>query len=84
VGELRAATTAPIAVGFGVRTAADVAAVHDLGADAAVVGTATVERVERALADGRDPVGDLRAFVGDLRPNSTAPIPPTAPQGVLS
>ena len=48
VAELRAAKTAPVAVGFGVRTAVDVAAVHDLGADAAVVGTATVDRVERA------------------------------------
>lgn len=81
VAELRAATTAPVAVGFGVRTAADVAAVHDLGADAAVVGTATVDRVERTLAGGRDVVGDLRAFVRHLRPDTTAAI---TPQGATS
>jgi tryptophan synthase alpha chain len=81
VADLRAATAAPIAVGFGVRTAADVQAVHELGADAAVVGTATVDRVERALADGRDVAGDLRAFVSHLRPDPTAPI---TPQGALS
>ena len=80
VAELRAAKTAPVAVGFGVRTAVDVAAVHDLGADAAVVGTATVDRVERA-GRRRDVVGDLHAFVRDLRPDTTAAI---TPQGATS
>jgi tryptophan synthase alpha chain len=69
VARLRDATAAPIAVGFGVRTADDVARVHGLGADAAVVGTAGVSVIERAVTDGRDVVADLRDFVGDLAPD---------------
>jgi tryptophan synthase alpha chain len=72
LADLRASATAPIAVGFGIRSAADVARVHDLGADAAVVGTAAVSRVERALADGRDAVTGLHELVRSLRP---APVP---------
>jgi tryptophan synthase alpha chain len=66
VARLRQATTAPIAVGFGVRTRDDVARVHDLGADAAIVGTAAVSVVERAAAERRDVVADMRVFVGEL------------------
>lgn len=47
-------TGAPIAVGFGVRTAADVRAVGELGAHAAVIGTALVEQIERAALQGHD------------------------------
>jgi tryptophan synthase alpha chain len=65
---LRATTTAPVAVGFGVRGRADVAAVARTGADAAVVGTTAVAAVERALAAGRDVVDDLVRLVTDLRP----------------
>jgi tryptophan synthase alpha chain len=42
VAALRQATTVPIAVGFGVRDRDDVAAIGELGADAAVVGSAAV------------------------------------------
>jgi tryptophan synthase alpha chain len=48
IATLRALTRAPIAVGFGVRSADDVARVQRLGADAAIVGTAAVAEVERA------------------------------------
>ncbi len=65
---LRARAAGPIAVGFGIRSAADVARVHDLGADAAVVGTAAVSRVERALAEGRDVAADLHDLARSLRP----------------
>ena len=78
VASLRAAATAPVAVGFGVRTAADVAAVAGLGADAAVVGTAVVARVERALTDRRDVVAELRDLVRSLRPE---PSPTPSPRG---
>ncbi|MFF4173870.1 tryptophan synthase subunit alpha [Streptomyces sp. NPDC001744] len=64
---LRAGTTSPVAVGFGVRTRADVAALEDLGADAAVVGSAGVARIEHALSQGRDPVGEFASFVRELR-----------------
>lgn len=60
IATLRAATELPIAVGFGIKTpeqAADIARV----ADAAVVGSALVERIREGLdADGR-PRADLVA-----------------------
>ncbi|MFB7257534.1 tryptophan synthase subunit alpha [Streptomyces nojiriensis] len=64
---LRAEATAPVAVGFGVRTRADIAALEDLGADAAVVGSAGVARIEQALTEGRDPVEEFASFVRELR-----------------
>lgn len=71
VATLRAGTTFPIAVGFGVRTRADMATIHDCGADAAIVGSAGVARVENALANGHDVIADLRDFVLSIQP----PIP---------
>jgi tryptophan synthase alpha chain len=68
VAHLRGLTTAPIAVGFGVRTRDDVAAVRTCGADAVIVGSAAVARVEEALAEGRDVIGDLCGFVRSLQP----------------
>jgi len=61
VARIRKQTDLPIAVGFGIRTptqAADVAGV----ADAAVVGTAIVEKVAGALNEQNVPAGDV---VGD-------------------
>ncbi|GAB1510088.1 tryptophan synthase subunit alpha [Actinophytocola sp. KF-1] len=69
---LRATTRAPVAVGFGVRDHTDVAALADLGADAAVVGSAAVAVVEHALGTGRDVAGDLTAFTTALRPRQGA------------
>jgi tryptophan synthase alpha chain len=67
IAALRAKASAPIAVGFGVRTGADVSTVGRAGADAAIVGSACVASLERSLAAGRDPVVDMRAFLDDLR-----------------
>ncbi|MET8545048.1 tryptophan synthase subunit alpha [Kitasatospora sp. NPDC004799] len=63
-------TTAPIAVGFGVRSWADIARLHRLGADAAVVGSAGVARIERALAEGADVVEEFHTFVHTVSPYS--------------
>lgn len=63
VAALRAATREPIAVGFGLRSRADVAAVRDIGADAAVVGSAGILRIEQAVAAGRSVVSDFQNFV---------------------
>ncbi|MGH3791229.1 MAG: tryptophan synthase subunit alpha, partial [Pseudonocardiaceae bacterium] len=71
IATLRAGTSAPIAVGFGVRTRADLSTIYDCGADAAIVGSAGVARVEYALANGHDVNADLRDFVLFLQP----PIP---------
>jgi tryptophan synthase alpha chain len=67
IAGLRERTPAPIATGFGVRTAADVRAVAEAGSDAAIVGSACVACLERAVAAGRDPVADMRRFVTALR-----------------
>ncbi|WP_327358836.1 tryptophan synthase subunit alpha [Streptomyces sp. NBC_01304] len=74
VTALRAHTTSPIAVGFGVRNRDDVEAVHAAGADAVIIGSAGVARIETALTEGRDVVGDFRSFVRSLQPvRATAP-----------
>ena len=64
---LRANTSAPIAVGFGVRGRAEIEALRDLGADAVIIGSAAVARVEKAGAEQRDVVADLAGFVAGLR-----------------
>jgi tryptophan synthase alpha chain len=65
VRRLKQSTDLPIAVGFGIRSAAQAAEVARV-ADAAVVGSALVQRVaERLDAEGR-PLGDCAAHVLDL------------------
>ena len=54
VARVRAATGLPVAVGFGIRTPERAAAVARV-ADAAVVGTALVEQVAQAQAQGVEP-----------------------------
>lgn len=66
LAELRRTTTAPIAVGFGVGSARDVAALIDAGADAAVVGSAAVAVVEATLDTRGDIAGELTEFVQEL------------------
>jgi tryptophan synthase alpha chain len=68
IATLRTHTAAPIAVGFGVRTRADVEAVSATGADAVIVGSAGVARVADAQAAGRDVVADFRDFVRAIQP----------------
>ena len=68
VAALRTGTTAPIAVGFGVRTAQDVAAVRATGADGVIVGSTAVARAESAAAAGKDVAADLRDLVQELIP----------------
>ena len=71
IAELRLDAHAPIAVGFGVKTRADVTAVHALGADAVIVGSAGVARVEEALAYHRDVVREFADFVRSVHPGHT-------------
>ncbi|MDP9607823.1 tryptophan synthase subunit alpha [Streptomyces hygroscopicus] len=66
VGSLRDLTASPIAVGFGVSTAEDLASVALSGADAAIVGSAGVAVVERARETGADPVDAYRSFITTL------------------
>ena len=62
LAELRRAVAAPLMVGFGIRTAADVRAVA-AHADGVIVGSAIVRRIEAAGPDAAAAVG---TFVADL------------------
>ena len=76
---LRAASTVPIAVGFGVKTQAHIEGLGALGADAAIVGSECVARVAAAQAAGRDVVEDFKGLLVELGhvPDSAAakPVP---------
>jgi tryptophan synthase alpha chain len=67
VARLRRCTPLPIAVGFGIRTPEQAAAVAR-AADAAAVGSALVQRVAQNLAaDGRAEAGLVEAVLADVR-----------------
>ncbi|MBV9728598.1 MAG: tryptophan synthase subunit alpha [Pseudonocardiales bacterium] len=68
LGALRAQATVPLAVGFGIRDHRDVRALAEIGADAAIIGSAGVERIEHALTHHTDPVQALADVVQALRP----------------
>ncbi len=67
---LRQTVTLPIACGFGISTPEHVRAVvrpgEAGGADAAIVGSALVRRIEDALASGEDPIAEAHSFVSTL------------------
>ena len=65
VARLRQGTDLPIAVGFGVRTPAQAAAIARV-ADGVVVGSAIVELVARGAAEGQDPAPAIQSFVSEL------------------
>jgi tryptophan synthase alpha chain len=66
IASLRARTSSPIAVGFGVKTRADAEAVAANGADGVIIGSAGVARVESALSAGHDVVADFEDFVSSI------------------
>ena len=71
VARLRRFTDLPVAVGFGIRTP-DQAAEVAKAADAAVVGSALVDRVAQNLdADGSAKPGLVEAVLGDIRALAT-------------
>jgi tryptophan synthase alpha chain len=65
VARVRAATSLPVAVGFGIRTAEQAAAVARV-ADAAVVGSALVDAIAGAIGDGADPSARVLAAAAAL------------------
>ena len=66
VRRARAVTDLPVAVGFGISTSGQIEEVWEY-ADAAVVGSAIVAEIERAIPLGNVPER-VRAFVGSLLP----------------
>ena len=69
VGRIRRWSQLPVAVGFGISNAAHVAAVAEF-ADAAVIGSAIVELIERSTPDSAP--GDVARFIKGLRQSTTA------------
>ncbi len=65
VQQIRAVSDIPVACGFGISTAEHVASVT-AHADAAIVGTALVRRLELASEDGHDPIAGTDRFVRHL------------------
>ena len=68
VSLIRQQTDLPIAVGFGIKTAAQVAQTAEI-ADAVVVGSAIVDRIAEGLKNkckGDEIVADVHGFVGEL------------------
>jgi tryptophan synthase alpha chain len=69
VARIRKYTDLPLAIGFGVKTPAQAANIARI-ADAAVVGSAIVDRIASAVADGagstHDPVQSVLQFVNSL------------------
>ena len=65
---IRQQTDLPIAVGFGIKTAAQVTQTAEI-ADAVVVGSAIVDRIAEGLKNkrkGDEIVADVHKFVGEL------------------
>lgn len=69
---LRGFGAASVAVGFGVKNRTHVDGLGAIGADAAIVGSAGVARIEQALSEGPDLIGDFEAFVRGLLPSARA------------
>lgn len=65
LGAVRAAARTPVAVGFGIASAADVRAAT-AHADVAIVGTALVQRLHEARSAGRDAAAAARDYVREL------------------
>jgi tryptophan synthase alpha chain len=65
VARVRAATGLPVAVGFGIRTPDQAAAIARV-ADAAVVGSALVDAIAGAIAEGADPAERVLAAAAAL------------------
>ncbi|MEV4498031.1 tryptophan synthase subunit alpha [Micromonospora arborensis] len=66
VAAVRAGSSVPVAVGFGVRTRADLLQIRAIGADAAVVGTAAVQAIERTERTGQDLLAGFDTFLRSM------------------
>lgn len=67
IQRLRSVTSLPLAVGFGVSTPEQAAAVAGTGADGVIVGSAIVQLVEAHLDDDTAMLASLTEYIGALR-----------------
>jgi tryptophan synthase alpha chain len=63
---LRENASVPVAVGFGVKNRSHIDGLGEVGADAAIVGSACVKCVTDSLANGTDVIQDFRALLLEL------------------
>lgn len=63
---IRAETTHPLAVGFGIKTANDLKVMYKLGADAVIVGSAITSVIEQNLENQKEMMHALTSFVQNL------------------
>ena len=66
IDALRSKTELPIAIGFGLKTAADVRRAFRSGCDIAIVGSAISATIEQAVQAGKDPAEAASRFISSL------------------
>jgi tryptophan synthase alpha chain len=66
---VRAATQAPLVVGFGISSAEHVRRVADLGGDAVIVASALADLIDRSP----DPVAEAREYLAELKNAASSP-----------
>jgi len=64
--QIRKITSLPVAVGFGIKDAESAAAIATI-ADAVVVGSAVIQRIEQHLSDPKKMVTEVNIFIRSLR-----------------
>ena len=66
LAEIRSHTELPVGVGFGIKDAATAAAMSEF-ADAVVVGSALVSRIEANLDRPETAIAEIKALLGEMR-----------------
>ena len=66
LAEIRSCTGLPVGVGFGIKDAETAAAMSKL-ADAVVVGSALVSRIEANLEQPQQAIADIKRLLGEMR-----------------
>jgi tryptophan synthase alpha chain len=66
LAEIRSCTELPVGVGFGIKDAATAGAMSGF-ADAVVVGSALVSRIEAHLDDPPSAIAEIRLLLGEMR-----------------
>ncbi|SFR40193.1 tryptophan synthase subunit alpha [Litoreibacter janthinus] len=71
IDALRSKTDLPIAIGFGLKTKADVRRAFQSGCDIAIVGSAISGVVEQAIEEDQDPADAAARFIASLNREAT-------------
>ncbi len=67
VAKLKGLTDVPVCVGFGISKPEHAVAVASAGADGVIIGSRIVKVIEENLDDSQKMIGEISAFVGDVR-----------------